>query len=70
LTTGYEVWTGVDSGNLAALEITHEYLLAVLIQVGAGIQLDVVLLDLFIDGLFALPIRRGTRVGHCGGRED
>jgi hypothetical protein len=56
LATRDEVRRGVDAGYLAAFEIARENSLAVLAEVGAGIQLHVVLLNLFIDGLFALLV--------------
>jgi hypothetical protein len=51
LATGYEVGRGVDAGYLASFEIARENFLSVPAQVGAGIQLHVVLLNLLIDGL-------------------
>jgi hypothetical protein len=66
LATSYEVWPGVHSGDLAAFQIAHEDLLAVPIQIGGGVQLHVVLLDPFVDGLFALPVGRAAAIGRYG----
>jgi hypothetical protein len=44
--------------------------LTVLLPVGTGGELHVVLLNLIVDGLFALLVRRGPRIGRCGRAED
>jgi hypothetical protein len=41
-----------------------------LLPVGADRELYVVLLNLIVDGLFALLVRRGPRIGRCGRAED
>lgn len=63
LAAGDEISGRVHSADLAAFQIAVEHPLAVLGPVCAWAQLDVVLLDLFVDCLFALPIRRGVRIG-------
>jgi hypothetical protein len=44
--------------------------LTVLLPVGAGRELHVVLINLIIDGLFALIVRGGPRIGPGSRRED
>ena len=65
LAAGNEVRRGVHPGHLAAFEDVSELFLTVVLPVGAGRELHVVLLNLIVDGLFALLVRRGSGIGRC-----
>jgi hypothetical protein len=69
LAPGYEVGRGVHSGHLPAFEDVSELVLTVLLPVGTGRELHVVLLNLIVDGLFALLVRRGPGIGRRGRAE-
>jgi hypothetical protein len=56
--------------DFPALQIALKDLIAIPVPVGGYIQLDVMVLNLIIDGLFALHVRRGARISVRGRREN
>ena len=57
-------------GDLPAFEDVSELVLTVLLPVGTDRELHVMLLNLIVDGLFALLVRRGSGIGRGGRAED